>query len=280
MKAALYDFRGERRISFYETLKRDAKWVCDHWSEVYATDTEEMDLHQPGDYDLVMLHLRGPDNKQSTCGNDSSWEFLTSKLAAMPNMCLIAYTGGSVSECPEPKEFAKYRETNKWWVYFNGVKGPEDINLKEFAKAWSAAPDAGPPLRLLRPPPEIGALKLLILGYQAAHGCGNTNAIIHLGQDSLTEARYWTENMDWWRPILGKDLHARELILALGYPDLDALDQKIENSDMQSLDGLGKELIVHKLAKFYSNPDNVNAKIPEDLSQSLLDFQLGSKCAA
>lgn len=265
-KAVVYDRNKVRREAFNSTLKC-VNWECDPEAQVYEKNTKA--FLDSGEHDLIMLHLRGPDDTQDSCGNGRSWEFLITKLATMPNAaktCLIAYSGGGATGCPEPIGFSEFRDKGWPWVYFNGVNGPQDINLKEFANAWKAAPTVAPPLRLLRTIPQIpqvDALKLLILGYQVAHGCGNESAIAHHGWSNPTEARSWTESFDWWLPVLGKDLSVLRV-------------QKL----IEVLSGKYAR-VATDLAEFYRHrSENINVEFPEGLHKVLCEFSLGSKGAA
>lgn len=266
--AAIFDRTKERREAFDGILK-SAGWDCKPMAQVYEKSTKA--LVEPDGNRLIMLHLRGPDDNKDSCGNGRSWEFLTSKLATMPNAkktCLIAYTGGGVADCPEPVEFAHYRNEEGWpWVYFNGVNAPQDINLGEFVEAWGKAPDGEPPLQLLfSSNPRIDALKLLILGFQAAHGCGAGNANTNLGGNRIgaspTEVRGWTESLDWWLPVLGNDPSAQNV-------------QKLIESLCDSY-----SMVVVGLAEFYRlKLENSNIEFPEKLRNALCDVPLGSKGA-
>lgn len=260
MKAVIYDYK-DRRDELHNALTL-AGWECDVHENVYEIKDRRPTLRELGDQQLVLLHLGGEKTQGIQCGNEKSWGFFQEKLVKLDderkrNTCLIAYSGGG-AECSEPIGLVEYRNKGCPWVYFNGVNGPQDINLQEFAEAWKAAPDAGPPLHILYPPlPQIGALKLLILGYQEAHGCCKAKAKSCLGKENSTKVQHsWTQNLDWWLPVLGKDMSRA--------------DAMIELLDKQELKDL-----VGKLVGFYSS-----VKTNEFPHSELCNFSLLNKSAA
>ena len=255
LKAAIYD-KNDRRGESFKAAFTKAGWEdynVDRFIEVFEDDGS---LRIPGEHNLIMLHLRGPDNEKKNCGNVDSWKYLES-IAQLPNAaktCLIAYTGGGVDTCPEPDGFKEYREQKLPWRYFNGVNKPQDINLEVFAKEWSTHPDNDPPLELLSFNPRIGALKLLILGFQRGHEGNN---------DALVKMRNWTESSDWWQPVVGEDSRGQTLI--------DALNNAGEKRFVE----LASELVA-----FCSQPEDKANTLPLELKEKLCAFPLGNEAAA
>lgn len=265
MKAVIFDCNDDRRAALCKAIE-DAKWdEGANNKEVFNTESEEdpAPLHDPSGFDLVMLHLRVLHSSENG-GNFRSWEILT-KLDAMPvktQPCLIAYTGGNI---PAPDEFAQFQVKGYPWVYMTGIKGPDDIHLKEFAEAWIKDPAGKPPLDIVCPPlqqvevnTQITALKFLILGYQSAHPCCIGNDTSCHGNDNSTEALHtWTESPDCWLPVLGENTSGAQ-----------ALIKASDNHDLKNL--------VSKLAEFFNSPDQTHV-FPH---AALCAFSSGIKSAA
>lgn len=258
LKAVIFDFNTRRAGDFSKVLN-SAGWQCDHFLQVY----ENGNLRNLGNHNLIMLHLRGPADKNGTSGNVKSWEFLQTiaKSFNTIDVCLIAYTGG---EAPKPEKFKQFEE--KWpWVYVPRVNNPQDIHLKEFAEAWIMNPGGKPPLHIVCPPlqqvevnTQITALKFLILGYQSAHPCCIGNDTSCHGNDNSTEALHtWTESPDCWLPVLGEDMSGAQ-----------ALIEALDNHDLKNL--------VSKLAEFFNSSNKTNV-FPH---AALCTFSSGNKSAA
>lgn len=160
-----------------------------------------------GNADVMFIHL-GPletDQKHNLGrrGNRCAMEFLLAHKIALQDMCIIAYGGGL--HVP-PEQFMSIRREG-WHDYFPRVLNASALRLDAFFRKWNQAPDGAPPLALLSLATEqTQNFKLLLAGYQRAHGIGshrNSPAPIDLSRCSS------------WKGLFDGDRRYAELIKEL-----------------------------------------------------------------
>lgn len=110
------------------------------------------------------------------------------------------------------------------------------------------------------PSPQVGALKLLIFGFQRAHDDEDTED----NESTFTVVRNWTESFDWWLPVLGRNFSEKKAL--------------INELNKLKLNELGN--LVGELAKFYEQPESSVKTFPGEIKTALCAFPCDSKCAA
>ncbi len=213
--ALLIDDRGPRSVSIRAVLD-ELKIAYVYHSEIISKEVDGcafknllITSQEIDNADVLFIHLGplGGNQRYSSTrrGNRCAMEFLLAHKVALHETCIIAYGGGS--DRP-PEQFMKIRREG-WHAYFPRVLNASALRLHAFFRGWNKASTGAPPLALLSLATEqTQNFKLLLAGYQRAHGIGSIT-------DGNSPAPIDLSKCSSWKGLFDGDRRYGELIKEL-----------------------------------------------------------------